>query len=75
MVFNRSRFAEGETFIKFRQAIDRFNDEFSSSFVYPTQNSYPKNFNTKINKKDKVKNRETVCVITGKPAKYKDPLT
>lgn len=46
-----------------------------STYTFPSVEHYPKNFNTKISKKDGLKYQEITCSITGKPAKYKDPLT
>ena len=46
-----------------------------STFTYPSADHYPKNFNTKISKKDAAKFAAPVCAITGNHAKYRDPLT
>lgn len=44
--------------------------------VYPSIEHYPATFNTKIQKRDlKSGNLANICPITGKKAKYRDPLT
>jgi len=47
----------------------------ASTFTYPSADHYPKNFNTKISKKDAGKFAPALCAITGAPARYRDPLT
>jgi len=52
------------------------NGCFSSTYTFPSAEHYPKNFNTKIsNVLKKNTAQQMICPITGKPAKYKDPLT
>jgi len=49
---------------------------FNSRMVFPTSDFYPKNFNTKKEKKkERFYYQMNTCMITGKKAKYKDPLT
>lgn len=70
----RSIFNPEERLIRFNQSCR--DGVFSSKFTYPSADHYPKNFNTKISKKEASKLQETIlCPITGKPAKYRDPLT
>ena len=52
------------------------NGHFKSSMIFPTSEFYPKNFNTKKErKKEKYYYQMNTWMITGKKAKYKDPLT
>lgn len=70
----RSIFNPDERLIRFNQTWR--DGVFSSKFTYPSTDHYPKNFNTKISKKEAGKLQEVaLCPITGKPAKYRDPLT
>lgn len=49
---------------------------FNSRMVFPSSDFYPKNFNTKKEKqKESQRYQMNTCMITGKKAKYKDPLT
>jgi hypothetical protein len=52
---------------------------FNSRMVFPSSDFYPKNFNTKKERrKEKYLNKNyhmNTCMITGKKAKYKEPLT
>ena len=47
---------------------------FRTYIRYPVPELYPKNFNTKIGKREALKYQHSTCLITGKPAKYRDPL-
>ena len=69
----KSIFAPDEKIISFKQTTK--GGQFYSTYTFPSADNYPKNFNTKISKKDGLKYQEITCPITGKPAKYKDPLT
>lgn len=75
LVERKSRFAPDEQIISFKQS--NRDGTFASTYTFPSVDHYPKNFNTKISKKDTIKlQHETpICPITGKPAKYRDPLT
>lgn len=69
----KSIFAPDEKIISFRQSTR--GGKFASTYTFPSAEYYPKNFNTKVSKKDGVKYQALICPITGLPAKYKDPLT
>ncbi len=73
LVSRRDRFGADEQIVKYVQS--NRGDVFRSTYTFPASENYPKNFNTKIQKKDYLKYHQTTCQITGKPALYKDPLT
>lgn len=66
-------FDPDEQLIRFTQSAR--NGVLSSTFTYPSADHFPKNFNTKISKKDAGKYAPALCAITGAPARYRDPLT
>jgi hypothetical protein len=73
LVDRKSFFDPDEQIIRFKQSTR--DGKFASTFTFPSAENYPKNFNTKISKKDTGRYREILCPITGKPARYRDPLT
>ena len=49
---------------------------YNSRMVFPSSDFYPKNFNTRKEKrKESQRYQMSTCMITGKKARYKDPLT
>lgn len=73
IVNRKSVFDPDERIIRFKQT--NKNGQFQSTFMFPSADHYPKNFNTKISKKEAQRFQQPICPITGKPAKYRDPLT
>jgi len=69
----KSVFDPDEQIIRFTQSAR--NGVLASTFTYPSADHFPKNFNTKISKKDAGKFAPALCAITGAPARYRDPLT
>lgn len=73
LIHRKSVFNPEERIIRFNQSCR--DGKFASTFTFPSEDNYPKNFNTKISKKDNNRYQEILCPISGKPAKYRDPLT
>lgn len=74
-LLKRDRFDPDEVIIKFRQKKSEDGTRPQSQFVFP-QNHYPRGFN--FNKSSASPDKSSsppVCVITGQPARYKDPIT
>lgn len=53
LVDRKSRFAPDEQIIRYKQSIR--SGTLQSTFTFPSSDHYPKNFNTKISKKDGLK--------------------